>query len=92
MRLRVVHVAIGLLCPLVAASVARAQPASPTQSPEPATPTGPAIPSDVKEPPPPHKAFDFTLYGRVNVSFDVGNQELTRRGTATSASARPSAR
>ena len=40
-------------------------------------PTGPAIPSDVQKPAKPHKPFDFTVYGRLNVSFDVGNQELT---------------
>jgi predicted porin len=27
--------------------------------------------------PAPHKPFDFNVYGRINVSFDVGNQELT---------------
>ena len=32
--------------------------------------TGPAIPSDVKEP----KTSDFTIYGRLNVSFDYGSQ------------------
>jgi predicted porin len=54
-----------------------ANPAAPANPPQNPAPTGPAIPSDVKPPPPPHKVFDFTVYGRVNVSFDVGNQELT---------------
>lgn len=27
--------------------------------------------------PKPHKPFDFTVYGRLNVSVDLGNQELT---------------
>jgi hypothetical protein len=30
-----------------------------------------------EEEPPPRKSFDFTVYGRVNVSFDVGNQGLS---------------
>jgi len=50
-----------------------------------ATPTGPAISSDVKAPPPPHKTFDLTVYGRVNVSFDLGNQELTGAPCITAA-------
>src|SRR5512140_2820773 len=54
------------------------------------TPTGPAIPSDVKTPPSPHKEFDFTVYGRVNVSVDLGNQELTGAPCIT-ASANPCA-
>src|SRR5207248_3307103 len=31
------------------------------------------------------KPFDFTVYGRVNVSFDVGNQELTTAPCITAA-------
>jgi hypothetical protein len=55
-----------LICAFASgASSQEARPANPA-------PTGAAIPSDVKTPPPPHKAFDFTVYGRVNVSFDLG--------------------
>jgi predicted porin len=39
-------------------------------------PTGPDVPSDAKAPPPPRKAADFTVYGRVNVSLDLGTQGL----------------
>jgi predicted porin len=62
--------------------------ANPQQNP---APTGPAVPSDVKGAPAPHKPFDFTVYGRVNVSVDVGNQELTGAPCLTAAApcARP---
>ncbi len=79
MRMRFATVALSpFLClaaagPLRAQAAPSAEAANPPQNP---SPTGAAIPSDVKQPPP-HKAFDFTVYGRVNVSFDVGNQELT---------------
>ena len=80
MRLRLAYIALCLLCPLAVSSLAHAQSQNPAEAanpPENPAPTGPAVPSDVKQPPPPHKPFDFTVYGRVNVSFDVGNQELT---------------
>src|SRR5439155_26563725 len=65
---------------------ARAQnPAEASNPPENPAPTGPAVPSDVKQPPPPHKPFDFTVYGWINVSFDVGNQELTTAPCITAA-------
>src|SRR5438105_9505438 len=48
-------------------------PADPSQNP---APTGPAVPSDVKQPPPPRKTTDFTVYGRLNLSFDVGTQGM----------------
>ena len=91
MRLRLAYIALCLLCPLAVSSLAHAQSQNPAEAanpPENPAPTGPAVPSDVKQPPPPHKPFDFTVYGRVNVSFDVGNQELT---TARPASRPPSA-
>ncbi|MFN2548530.1 MAG: porin [Myxococcales bacterium] len=78
MRMRFGYVACLVL--FAVANVAQGQPANPAEPANPSqnpTPTGPAVPSDVKQPPPPHKEFDFTVYGRVNVSFDVGNQELT---------------
>ena len=62
-----------------------ADPAGASNPQENPTPTGPAVPSDVKQPPLPHKPFDFTVYGRVNVSFDVGNQELTTAPCITAA-------
>src|SRR5256885_11675796 len=80
MRMRFAYVPFFVFCSFAVAPVTRAQPANPAEPanpPENPTPTGPAVPSDVKGPPAPHKAFDFTVYGRVNVSFDVGNQELT---------------
>src|SRR5438128_6367824 len=67
-------VIFSLLGPFAVARLALAQPANEPQNP---TPTGEAVPSDVKQPPPPRKPFDFTVYGRVNVSYDIGNQELT---------------
>jgi predicted porin len=39
--------------------------------------------------PPEHKPFDFKFYGRVNVSFDVGNQELGSALCLTAASPCP---
>src|SRR5436309_2722793 len=83
MRLRLMQVAFGLLCPFAVASGARGPPAAP--EPVLSTPTGAAVPSDVKEPAPPHKPFDFTVYGRINVSFDVGNQDLTSAPCITAA-------
>jgi predicted porin len=79
MRTRLVYPAFLLACGFASGAFCQTgQPgpaaADPAANP---TPTGPAISSDVKAPPPPHKPFDFTVYGRVNVSFDVGNQELT---------------
>jgi len=88
MRTRFVYLALSLLSSFSLASVAEEQPANPAAAanpPENPTPTGPAIPSDEKQPPPPHKPFDFTVYGRVNVSFDVGNQELTGAPCITAA-------
>jgi predicted porin len=88
MHTRFVYLAVVVLCPFsfsAHAAEASANPdetASPQGSP---TPTGADIPSDVKAPPAPHKPFDFTLYGRVNVSFDVGNQELTGAPCITAA-------
>src|SRR5437899_2891912 len=35
-----------------------------------------AQPAEPASPPAERKAFDFNVYGRVNVSFDVGNQGL----------------
>jgi predicted porin len=67
---------------------ARGQPApsaEPANPPENPAPTGPAVPSDVKQPPPPHKPFDFTVYGRINVSVDYGNQELLTAPCITAA-------
>ncbi len=49
-------------------------------------PKGPGIAADGKEPATPRKASDFTVYGRVNVSFDVGNQELNTAPCITAAS------
>jgi predicted porin len=88
MRLRLPYIALCLLCPLAVSSLAHAQsqnPAEPANPPQNPAPTGPDGPSDVKQPPPPHKPFDFTVYGRVNVSFDVGNQELTTAPCITAA-------
>src|SRR5438128_2786793 len=88
MRLRLAYIALCLLCPLAVSSLAHAQsqnPAEPANPPQNPAPTGAAVPSDVKQPPPPHKPFDFTVYGRVNVSFDVGNQELTTAPCITAA-------
>ena len=79
-------VTFSLLCPFAVASLALAQPANEPQNP---TPTGEAVPSDVKQPPPPHKPFDFTVYGRANVSYDIGNQELTTAPCITAASPCP---
>jgi len=80
MRTPCVYAVLVLLSVVHSRSAAAQQPTNPAEAanpPENPTPTGPAVPSDVKEPPPPHKPFDCTVYGRVNVSFDVGNQELT---------------
>ncbi len=67
-----------------AAVAGKTDPAGAANQKDPA-PTGEAVPSDAK-PPKPHKEFDFTVYGRVNVSFDVGNQELTTAPCLTAAS------
>src|SRR5213082_2823631 len=88
MRLRFANVALCLLCPLAVSSLARAQSPNSAESANPSenpAPSGPAVPSDVKQPPPPHKPFDFTVYGRVNVSYDIGNQELTTAPCITAA-------
>src|SRR2546423_7354124 len=88
MGLRLAYIALCLLCPLAVSSLAHAQsqnPAEPANPPQNPAPTGPAVSSDVKQPPPPQKPFDFTVYGRVNVSFDVGNQELTTAPCITAA-------
>src|SRR5207237_5375740 len=82
MRLRFAYLVFCLSC-VVTASIARAQSANPPETPS--TPTGADVPSDVKQPSGPHKPFDFTVYGRVNVSFDVGNQELTGAPCITAA-------
>ena len=88
MRMRFAYPAFLFLCCLSFAPIARAQqdPAEAANPPQNPTPTGPATPSDVKGAPAPHKPFDFTVYGRVNVSFDVGNQELTSAPCITAAS------
>src|SRR5258708_2682774 len=78
MRMHSAFAAICILIPF-AVGTARAQPA------EKPTPTGAGVASDTKEPPPPHKTFDFTVYGRINVSFDLGNQELTGAPCITAA-------
>ena len=89
MRMRFAYVPFFVFCSFAVAPVTRAQPANPAEPaspPENPTPTGAAVTSDVKGPPAPHKRFDFTVYGRVNVSFDVGNQELTTAPCITAAS------
>jgi len=78
MHSRLVFRAFLLACALASSALSQAdQPSNPT-------PTGAAIPSDVKAAPP-HKVFDFTVYGRVNVSVDLGNQELTGAPCITAA-------
>jgi len=84
MRFILANVALLVLCPTLAVAQP-ANPAEPANPPQNPSPTGPAIPSDVKQPPAPHKVFDFTVYGRINVSFDVGNQELTGAPCITAA-------
>src|SRR5438445_2937581 len=77
-----------LLCVLTVATVRAEEPANPGSAanpPQNPTPTGAAVPSDVQQPPPPHKPFDFTVYGRVNVSVDLGNQELKTAPCITAA-------
>src|SRR5438105_12446191 len=88
MRLRFAYPALLFFCSLCFAPLARAQqdPAEAANPPQNPAPTGPAIPSDVKGTPAPHKPFDFTLYGRVNVSLDVGTQDLTSAPCITAAS------
>jgi hypothetical protein len=88
MRARLVCLASLLPCLTSSAALAADQPtegAGPPNTQENPTPTGPAVPSDAKQPAAPHKAFDFTVYGRVNVSFDVGNQELKTAPCITAA-------
>jgi len=75
------HSAFAVTCILIPFTVGTAR----AQQAETPTPTGAGVASDTKEPPPPHKTFDFTVYGRVNVSFDVGNQELTGAPCITAA-------
>jgi len=85
MRIRS-QMAFLLLCSF--APLARGQATDPAAASAPAqteTPTGPGVPSDVKQPPPPHKPYDFTFYGRVNVSFDVGTQDLKSAPCITAA-------
>src|SRR5262249_24940299 len=74
------HSAFAATCIFIPFAVGTAR----AQSPESPAPAGQAVPSD-KEPPPQHKAFDVTVYGRVNVSFDLGNQELTGAPCITAA-------
>ena len=65
------------VCSFSIAPAVRAQEPTPAAAPpENPTPTGAGVPSDVTHPPAPHKPFDFVVYGRVNLSVDVGNQEL----------------
>jgi predicted porin len=71
-----------VLCSFSLAAAGVDQAATPQENP---APTGAAVPSDVKQPPGPHKPFDFTVYGRVNVSVDVGNQELNTAPCITAA-------
>jgi len=89
MRKRFAYSAFVFLCSLSSAQSVRAQqqdPAEAANPPQNPSPTGPAVPSDVKGAPAPHKTFDFTVYGRVNVSFDVGTQDLTSAPCITAAS------
>src|SRR5437763_13185340 len=89
MRTPCVYAVLVLLSVVHSRSAAAQQPTNPAEAanpPQNPTPTGEAIPSDVKEPPRPHKPFDFTVYGRVNVSYDIGNQELTTAPCITAAS------
>jgi predicted porin len=89
MRMRFAYPEFLVLCSIAFAPLARAQQQNPAEAanpPQNPAPTGPAIPSDVKGAPTPHKPFDFTVYGRVNVSFDVGNQELNSAPCITATS------
>src|SRR5205807_2007735 len=79
MRLRFAYVAFCLSC-LAVAGLARAQSENPAESanpPQNPTPTGPADPSDGKQPPAPHKPFDFTVYGRSNDTINPANTAVT---------------
>ena len=88
MRMRLVYLSVAFLVPLSFSTFAgeptptAGEAAAQQESP---TPTGAGIPSDATAPPGPHTPFDFTFYGRVNVSFDVGNQELTGAPCITAA-------
>ena len=88
MRMRLVYFSVAFLVPLSFSTFAgeptptAGEAAAQQESP---TPTGAGIPSDATAPPGPHTPFDFTFYGRVNVSFDVGNQELTGAPCITAA-------
>ena len=77
--------AASILCSISFAAAAVDQQPGPSAPPENPAPSGPEIPSDVKQPPAPHKPFDFVVYGRVNVSVDVGNQELNTAPCITAA-------
>ena len=89
MRTRFAYPAFLFLCSLSSTQGVRAQEQNPAEAanpPQNPSPTGPAVPSDVAGTPAPHKPFDFTVYGRVNVSFDVGTQNLTSAPCITAAS------
>src|SRR5207248_11250394 len=88
MRLRFAYPAFLFFRSLCFAPLARAQqdPAEAANPPQNPAPTGRAIPPDVKGTPAPHKPCDYTLYGRVNVSLDVGTQDLTSAPCITAAS------
>src|SRR5256886_11362207 len=88
MRMLFVYLGVAFLYPLSFSALAgeptptAGEAAAQQESP---TPTGAGIPSDATAPPGPHTPFGFTFYGRVNVSFDVGNQELTGAPCITAA-------
>ena len=84
MRIRF-HMAVLLVCSFATAPRARGQTPAADNPAQTATPTGADVPSDVKQPPPPHKPYDFTFYGRVNVSVDVGTQDLKSAPCITAA-------
>lgn len=88
MRMRLVYLGVAFLYSLSFSTLAgeptaaAGEAASQQESPAPA---GASIAPEVKAAPGPHKPFDFTVYGRINVSFDVGNQELTGAPCITAA-------
>ncbi|HYV67425.1 MAG TPA: porin [Myxococcales bacterium] len=77
MRTRFVYLAVAVLHS-VSLSALAAGPSARAED-EPGQQEGSATPSAARKP------FDFTFYGRVNVSFDVGNQELTGAPCITAA-------
>src|SRR5262249_2814354 len=81
MRMRLVHLSVAFVVPLSFSPLA-GEP-TPTAGEAAAQQETPAPTGAV--PPAPHKPFDFTVYGRINVSFDVGNQELTGAPCITAA-------